>query len=68
MGQEFLSSYGTLADLISFEHKYMPALSPGTLSNKELAEITAYILMKNGFPAGNSPLVIGAGNTQALKP
>lgn len=67
-GQPFLSSWGTLADLIAFEHKNMPANSPGTLSNKELAEITAYILMKNGFPAGNSPLAIGAGNTRALKP
>jgi mono/diheme cytochrome c family protein len=67
-GQQFLSSWGTLADLITFEHKNMPANSPGTLSNKELAEITAYILMKNGFPDGNSPLIIGAGNTRALKP
>jgi mono/diheme cytochrome c family protein len=68
VGNQFLSSWGTLADLITFEHKNMPANSPGTLSNKDLAEITAYILMKNGFPAGSSPLVIGAGNTRALKP
>jgi mono/diheme cytochrome c family protein len=69
-GQQFLSAWETrtLADLLSFEHQNMPANNPGAVSDKQLADITAFILMKNGFPAGKTPLVMGAGNTRALKP
>ena len=69
-GQQFLSAWETrtLGDLLTFEHQNMPANNPGSVSDKQLSDITAYILMKNGFPAGSSPLVIGTGNTRALKP
>jgi mono/diheme cytochrome c family protein len=69
-GQQFLSAWGTrtLGDLFSFEHQNMPANNPGSVSDKQLADITAFILMKNGFPAGKTPLVKGIGNTRALKP
>ncbi|MGH8716488.1 MAG: c-type cytochrome [Burkholderiales bacterium] len=69
-GQQFLSAWGTrtLGDLLTFEHQNMPANNPGSVSDKQLADITAFILMKNGFPAGKTPLVKGAGNTRVLKP
>ncbi len=69
-GQQFLSAWGTrtLGDLLAFEHQNMPANSPGSVSDKQLADITAFILMKNGFPAGKTPLVKGAENTRTLKP
>ena len=69
-GQQFLSAWGTrtLGDLLTFEHQNMPANNPGSVSDKQLSDITAYILMKNGFPAGKTPLAKGAGNTMVLKP
>ena len=69
-GQQFLSAWGTrtLGDLLTFEHQNMPANNPGSVSDKQLADITAFILMKNGFPAGKTPLVKGTGNTRVLKP
>jgi mono/diheme cytochrome c family protein len=69
-GQQFLSAWGTrtLGGLLAFEHQNMPANSPGSVSDKPLADITAFILMKNGFPAGKTPLVKRAENTRALKP
>lgn len=69
-GQQFLSAWGTrtLGELLTFEHQNMPANNPGSVSDKQLSDITAYILKKNGFPAGNTPLAKGAGNTRVLKP
>jgi mono/diheme cytochrome c family protein len=69
-GQQFLSAWGTrtLGDLLAFEHQNMPANNPGSVSDKQLADITAFILMKNGFPAGKTPLIKGTENTRALKP
>ena len=69
-GQQFLSAWGTrtLGNLLSFEHQNMPANNPGSVSDKQLSDITAYILMKNGFPAGNTPLAKGTGNMRVLKP
>ena len=45
-----------LSDLYQFEHKNMPATNPGSVPPDQLHAITAYILQKNGFPAGKSPL------------
>jgi mono/diheme cytochrome c family protein len=45
-----------LGDLFDFEHTKMPANNPGAVPEDKLWTITAYILQKNGFPAGATPL------------
>jgi mono/diheme cytochrome c family protein len=58
VGPTFLAKWGNkpLSDLYQFEHKNMPATNPGSVPPDQLRAITAYILQKNGFLAGNSPL------------
>jgi mono/diheme cytochrome c family protein len=58
VGPTFLAKWGNkpLSDLYQFEHKNMPATNPGSVPPDQLRAITAYILQKNGFPAGNTPL------------
>ena len=58
VGPAFLAKWGNkpLSDLYQFEHTNMPATNPGSVPPDQLRAITAYILQKNGFPAGNSPL------------
>ena len=58
IGPTFLAKWGNkpLSDLYQFEHQNMPANNPGSVPRDQLIAITAYILQKNGFPAGNSPL------------
>jgi hypothetical protein len=34
----------------------MPANNPGSVPDEKLWNITAYILQKNGFPVGSTPL------------
>jgi len=69
-GPQFLATWQTqtLADLLGFEHQNMPANDPGAVSDSQLADITAYILKKNGYPAGKTPLSKGKGNARSLKP
>jgi S-disulfanyl-L-cysteine oxidoreductase SoxD len=57
-GPTFLAKWGNkpLSDLYQFEHKNMPATNPGSVPRDQLIAITAYILQKNGFPAGNMPM------------
>ena len=58
IGPTFLAKWGNkpLSDLYQFEHQNMPATNPGSVPPDQLHAITAYILQKNGFPAGNSLL------------
>ena len=58
VGPTFLAKWGNkpLSDLYQFEHKNMPATNPGSVPRDQLIAITAYILQKNGFPAGNMPM------------
>ena len=44
------------SDLYMFEHTKMPAVNPGSVPPDQLWAITAYILQKNGFTAGNLDL------------
>ena len=64
VGKKFLSTWGTqkISDLISFEHQNMPANNPGGVPTDQLYRITAYILQKNGFPAGPTPLSAATAN------
>ena len=53
-GQAFVQKWGNkpLSDLYTFEHSQMPANHPGAMSDDQLMPITAFILSKNGYPAG----------------
>ena len=69
-GEQFLTAWGarTLGDLLLFEHQTMPAVNPGSVSDSQIADITAYILMKNGFPAGKVALVKATESSRILRP
>jgi S-disulfanyl-L-cysteine oxidoreductase SoxD len=55
LGDAFLKQWSNrpLGDLYSFGHSNMPANNPGSLPPDTMWAITAYILQKNGFPAGS---------------
>jgi mono/diheme cytochrome c family protein len=58
VGPAFLAKWGKkpVSDLYMFEHQNMPATNPGSVPPDQLWAITAYILQKNGFKAGDSEL------------
>jgi S-disulfanyl-L-cysteine oxidoreductase SoxD len=58
VGDAFLETWANrpLGDLFTFEHTKMPANNPGSVPEDKLWIITAYILQKNGFPSGSTPL------------
>ncbi|HEY7338560.1 MAG TPA: cytochrome c [Bryobacteraceae bacterium] len=65
-GGDFLSNWNglTLGDLFERIRISMPADSPGKLTREQDADVLAYILSFNQFPAGKSELV---RQTEALK-
>ncbi len=58
-GSQFFLRYSgkPLSALWSIVHTQMPLNAPGTLSEAQSLAIVAFILQKNGFPAGPSPIV-----------
>lgn len=46
----------TVADLFERIHRDMPMDNPGTLTRKKSADLTAFLLSANGYPAGNQDL------------
>jgi mono/diheme cytochrome c family protein len=57
-GTVFLNNWTgqTVADLFMKTIVMMPAMDPGTLTPKDTAEVIAYILSANKFPAGKTEL------------
>jgi alcohol dehydrogenase (cytochrome c) len=57
-GQTLRSAYGggTVAQLYDFISRQMPQDAPGTLKQTQYLDVTAYILSRNGFPSGTTPL------------
>ncbi len=70
VGQQFLAHWSNkpLSDLYGFEHQNMPATNPGSVPADQLWKITAYILQKNGFPAGNTAVAANASRQVPAKP
>jgi mono/diheme cytochrome c family protein len=70
IGQPFLAQWSNkpLSDLYDFEHQNMPATNPGSVPGDQLWKITAYILQKNGFAAGNTNIATNASKTLPAKP
>ena len=68
VGDVFLKQWSNrpLNDLFSFEHSNMPATNPGSVPDDIMWSITAYILQKNGFPAGSIALSQPAGASRVL--
>jgi mono/diheme cytochrome c family protein len=57
-GSVFLDNWSgqTLGDLATRIHDTMPLNDPGSLRNREVTDIVAYILSVNQFPAGGNEL------------
>jgi quinoprotein glucose dehydrogenase len=62
-GDQFSANWEgqSLADLFDRMRTTMPQTNPGGLSRAQNADILAYILRTNGFPAGAAPLDGAAG-------
>jgi mono/diheme cytochrome c family protein len=57
-GAEFLSRWNgkTLGTLFNLVRKTMPTDDPGRLSTRQYADLVAFLLSSNGFPAGDKEL------------
>jgi len=60
-GGEFNSGWGdlTLDDLFDRIKTTMPGDAPGSLTGEQCADILAFLLSKDGFPAGQTELATG---------
>ena len=74
-GGEFLSNWNTLSvgDLFDRTRSTMPQNKPGSVSREVNAEIMAFVLSSNQFPAGKEPLpqaseVLREIRIEAIKP
>jgi PQQ-dependent dehydrogenase (methanol/ethanol family) len=56
----YVGTSGTAATLYNFIHTQMPADKPGSLSQQQYLDVTAYLLSRNGYPAGDQPLTPAA--------
>jgi alcohol dehydrogenase (cytochrome c) len=61
-GENFRIAYGsgTAAPLYDFISRQMPLDQPGSLSEREYLDVTAYILSRDGIPAGKAALTVGS--------
>jgi alcohol dehydrogenase (cytochrome c) len=59
-GPAFLNTWArpdrSLADLYYITRSTMPRTAAGSLSEREYTDVLAYILERNGYPAGDAPL------------
>jgi mono/diheme cytochrome c family protein len=55
-GEVFLKRWSTVGSLFEVVSTTMPQDLPGTLSAQQYAELLAYILSRNNFPAGSTEL------------
>jgi mono/diheme cytochrome c family protein len=58
VGKDFLKRWNgkTLGDLLETVIRTMPSDDPGNLSRRQYADVTAYVLNANDFPAGAKDL------------
>jgi mono/diheme cytochrome c family protein len=68
-GADFAMDWNDLSmnDLFDRTRVTMPADKPGTLTPQETADVLAYVLQKNGMPAGAADLSTDAGSLKALR-
>jgi PQQ-dependent dehydrogenase (methanol/ethanol family) len=73
--KKYVGRAGTAASLYDFISRQMPADKPGSLSQQNYLDVTAYLISRNGYPAGDVALSpstlanvkLGTGN-MAAKP
>lgn len=56
-----------VSDIYGFMVQQMPAGAPGSLSAVQYTTIMAYLLKKNGHPAGNKPLTAASAKRISAK-
>jgi mono/diheme cytochrome c family protein len=58
VGDAFINKWAhkPLTELFNYEQSKMPPTNPGSVPEDKMWLITAYILQKNGFPAGSAAL------------
>ena len=68
-GAAFMASWNdlTLGDLFERIRISMPADRPGTLSRQQMADVIAFLLRSNQFPAGSAELPIETPALRAMK-
>ena len=68
LGQAFASASSnyTVGAIFSEIAEQMPAGNPGSLSQDQYDEALAYILSKNGYPAGSTPVAYNASLTSTV--
>lgn len=59
------ASYTTAGKLYDFVRKQMPANAPGSLSATQYADVTGFVLARNGYPSGSVELT--AQNASSLQ-
>ena len=69
VGQGFASASNnyTVAAIFDELSQQMPAGAPGSLPHKDYADIMAFILSKNGYPAGKTALTYSAAQSSTAK-
>lgn len=66
VGEDIRGTWGTAAGLYDFFSVAMPPTAPGKLGADVYTQILAYILSKNGIPAGTKPLPNDPGARAAI--
>lgn len=68
-GVVFKNSWGgkLLSDLLAYMQERMPKNNPGSLTGEEYADVTAYILMLNGLPSGDTELPSDANAAKRIR-
>jgi len=75
VGSVFLNNWNSTsaADLFARIHDTMPLNAPGSMGGRSVADVSAYLLQANGFPAGEmelpaNPAMLGGTKIVAQKP
>jgi len=68
-GTEFHKSWdgNSLSAIFTKINNDMPSDNPGTLSKVQVAEVVAFVLQYNGYPAGGSDLAASADSLGGIK-
>lgn len=68
-GKDFNNDFNDLSanDLFERVRISMPADNPGTLDRQQVADVVAFLLSKDGFPAGEHELATDADALKAIK-
>jgi cytochrome c len=68
-GDDFVNEWGgkSVKDLYELIRKMMPKDAPGSLKNETYADIVAYLLQSNEFPAGTGEMAADAAALGRIK-